>query len=440
MINTYAKEKNAQIYFASDKMGSVSFPAFINSYSIEADYSVSLEKKASTSNIPSVSQGVTLFRYKVALDIPCASVSEAMTNYKNLQNLLDYIKHPNNPTSWRDYTSYTYVLLSNLIHNGLYTGPTSRTATSAASIKKYGAKCIINTMEFNPDVESGFFDYKDGKTGMFYPKAYTVSLDLLLIPNFVSKEQEKLSITAMNKQETNGKVVFADKDTKYWPFGIKVFSLNTSNDITRGKNGTDSSEKYAVEKGAMIGIAHKEYDYHTVFEAFLRDYNFKREAQIKPVTNENGQVTQFNIGSGLKDSTYSLNFDCVAHSVNEALTNLVKLQYLVRFPIKDKEKKLGGEVIVYFQNLISKKHRPAFGKRLTLDKIQKYGVMCAVTGFTVAVDNDMGYFDYKGFFLPKVLAVSLSLVITDPKAVNEPMGKSNPPKIRQKDPNTGRWK
>ena len=106
------------------------------------------------------------------------------------------------------------------------------------------------------------------------------------------------------------------------------------------------------------------------------------------------------------------------------MTNLVKLQHLLRFPIKNEENddqapNPKGEIFAYLQNLISINHSPSFGKQLDLNLIKSSGVLCAITSLQLTIENDMGYFDYKSFFIPKVIKVSLGLTMTDGKAVDQ---------------------
>ena len=414
-MTMYATTKNAKLHIAADNGTYVSFPAFLSSFSITADYGVSLEKIAAASDLPIVAQGATIFNYSLAIDIPSTTLNEAIENYKNIQMLINGVRHPNNPRSFKEYTNYFYVSLSNLIQNGNLAGPKVVRVTNSDETKFYGVKCIIATITNNPAVDMGFFEHN----GYQYPKSYTLNLELLVKSDFTTNDNSKYIAASFNKK---GK--YNPEDTKYWPFGIKVFSLKNANDILRAKNGSDGSQIYAVNKGAMIGFAEISAPLFTSFEAFLDDISFKREATYSQQKNDGTALASIEIGSGLKDNSYSLSFNCVAHSLNEAMTNLVKLQHLLRFPIKNEENDdespdPKGEVFAYLQNLISINHSPSFGKQLDLNLIKNSGVLCAITSLELMIENDMGYFDYKSFFIPKVIKVSMGLTMTDAKAVDQ---------------------
>ncbi len=418
-MTTYIKNKNAMLVIADEKTGtSVSFPAYLNSLDIKADYGVTLSKSKGQ-NIPDIAQSATTFTYNLSIQVVGNTVRDAINNYTSIQKLTKAIQHPDSPSGIDDYTNYFQVVLSNIIQNGTLTGPKTSDTSSAKSAKLYGIKCIIASVNTAPDVSMGFYEYN----GFQYPKIYELSLTLVVKATFDYGNKTRVIAASF---ENNGE--YEGKDVKHWPFGINVFGLKDSNDLLFQKNGSDASQLYAVNKGAMIGFADAKAPKHTVFEAFLENYSFKRETNYQQQINEGTAVSTMEIGAGIKDNIYSLSFNCVAHSVNEAMTNLVKLQHLIRFPIKN-ENDDGlpkGTMYAYFQNLIAKSHQPSFGDIPGFSKIKGYGMYCAISSMSISIDNDIGYFDHKSFFIPKVLNVSMELVVADPTIVGE-AGTAGPP-------------
>jgi hypothetical protein len=405
----YSEAKKAIIHFTNDSAGLVSFPAFIKGFTLNTDYGVKLTRKSSAESKPTVEQIATMFNYSLTLQVPCYSVRESRESYEKFRNLINSIETATNPKSWEDYTTITHVLLANIIQSGLYKNSSDgeRNITSASQVKKYGAKCSLTSLEFKPDLDMGFFEYD----GAFTPKAFDISLKLNFNPNFIDGAEAKLSV-AQFEIDRKAQGYWNALDTKCWPFGVTGFSkLSDLNNLLREKNGMDGSGVYATKKGAAIGFASNDVDRWVAFEAFVDSYSVKKEIAFNRKPNPQGGVTVYEIGGGVKDNSYQLSFNCVAHSVNEARANLKKIQDLIRYPIRgdDVESTGNGKIVVYFRNLIGGSKPLAFGDQPTLTAIRDYGILCAITKIDLAVDDELGYFDYNGFLFPKAFKVSMGL-------------------------------
>ena len=424
----YAESKRTIIYFASTFTNKVvSFPAFVDGIKLSADFGVTLETESAAQDTPKVIQKGSLFSYSVTLHIPNYSVNESKENFTKLKDLIMSMENPKSPESSADYQSYTYVLLANIIQNGLYKNADDglRSISTFEQVKEYGAKCVLSALDFKPDLDMGFFEWN----GSLLPKAFSLSFNLGFNPAFTYGNSGKYSIMGFDQdadENTSERKHFLSEDTQSWPFGITAFSVSSMNDLLRAKNGSDASELYATSKGGMIGFADTGVKRWVVFEAFLTDFSVKREVTITREANETGGVSVFEVGGGVKETSYTLNFNSVAHSVNEARANLMKIQNLLRFPIKndgDTDAPIrGGEMYAYFQNFMSKAHSLSFGTQLTCSKIQDYGFLCAIKTIDISLEDEMGFFDYNGFLLPKSFKVSLSLTLTDDSGIDAPLG------------------
>ena len=411
----YAASKKAILHFTNKYSGLVSFPAFIKGFALNTNYGVSLTRESKGQDKPTVEQVGTLFSYSLTLQVPNASVNESRKNYTKFRNLMNSIKVKKDPASWDEYTTVTHILLANLIQSGLYKNSSDgeRNITSSSQVKVYGAKCVLTSLDFKPDLDMGFFEYD----GALTPKAFDISLKILFNPSFVNSSNEaKLSVAAFEVgRKANG--YWSSKDTKSWPFGVTGFSKppNDMNNLLREKNGLDGSGTYATKKGAAIGFCHHEVNRWVVFEAFLDAYSTKKEISFTRKPNPQGGVTVYEVASGVKDNSYTLNFNCVAHSVNEARANLKKFQDLIRYPVRGEDQAAtgNGKLKVYFQNLISSSHNLSFGKQPNLSMIKNNGITCAIKTLDFAVDDELGYFDYKGFLFPKAFKISMSLENVD---------------------------
>ena len=449
---TYAENKKARIHFAhADAARVVSFKAFIDGFKIDGDYGVG-EEQMQSSNFVVVTQGISSFSYSLNLNVPAHSFNEAKANLAKFQELSRYIvsHRTGNP---EDMTSYVYVLLANLIQNGLYDDAEDtyvdpdgnmettletdggRAITNWGWVRKYGAKTFISTLDFTPDNELGYFEMG----GKLIPKAYKISLKMKIQPLFedvtilpkdkgVEIKQTRVCFDGFVNDPDE---IYTFEDTRHWPFGITMSNYMT-NRINHEKFGKDGSGDYAENKGALIRIGDKDVNAFVVFKAFLEDFKFKRQVESEKFEDIESTVQYAEMGGGLKPDNFSLSIKVPAHSVNEARANLKKIQTLFRMAIKkhpgmDEEMNIfgrtsGGEVYVHFSNLIKRSTGSSTIQNVGGEKewtsIKENGLVCILGSLAISIEDDAGMFEMGGYFYPKVLSLSFDLKVNDDREIN----------------------
>ncbi len=204
----YTYDKGIMLYIYDENLdSSISFKAFLKSFSISTVIKLDKDNETSGKEIDVGGIGIT---YSVSLDIPALSVDDAMVNAARLEELdrmcgvgADYFD-----AQRFNIAAPKYVLLSNLIHNGLYREKHSIQYSS--QVKTYGAKCFFTNNSWSVDTTMGFFEYRN----KLWPKAYEAKLDLSVR---ASLDNDKTMIRGFD-EDIDGQ--YAGSDLRTWPFGV----------------------------------------------------------------------------------------------------------------------------------------------------------------------------------------------------------------------------
>tara|TARA_R100000152_G_C6676046_1_gene111148 strand:- start:23 stop:745 length:723 start_codon:yes stop_codon:yes gene_type:complete len=184
----YASDINGIIYIQDPQTDRfVAFKAFLNSFTLDIKPSVTLDRSIFITD-PFISNGQTMFTYKVSLDVPAYNAAEAEANLAKMQELFRVVGTIGNRTNpahgvgigYYDYFYEFKVYFANLIQNGWTEGgPTVflfDETNPQESIIQHGIGCIIKNIEYKPSTDVGFIE-KDNK---FLPKHYTLDLELIM--------------------------------------------------------------------------------------------------------------------------------------------------------------------------------------------------------------------------------------------------------------------
>ena len=207
--------------------------------------------------------------------------------------------------------------------------------------------------------------------------------------------------------------------------GIKIQDFdNNGNGL---QHGIDGSGEYAMNKNAILCFA-SNYEWGTntskrvvTFKGFIE--NLKINGNLTREIEENfwnaqviDYLTSFEI-------SYSLSFNVVAHSVNDAKANLARYSELLRiisFPTdanNEVVKKTEGfqNTYVLLNNLISngrmwkEYNNPNF--KINSETILLYGLHVSVAAINMSIDAEMGFFEFGKQMLPKVFTISMELSV-----------------------------
>lgn len=210
----YAKNNGLMLYFyneaKSDDIISLSFKAFLESFSIEFSQQY---KDPGESGIENIKEPQDFsIKYKFKLNIPSISLNDARVNAARLEEL-NFMYRPiyrtdqeisaiNNPESNR-------ILLANLIHNGKY--KEMHDINTPSLIKSYGLRAMPDGLSYNAIVEDGYYEYKGKLFYKTYSLDFSLDVDLLRDPQINDKRYFMGYSTDKAPQ---------DDDIISWPFGV----------------------------------------------------------------------------------------------------------------------------------------------------------------------------------------------------------------------------
>jgi|TARA_R110002074_G_scaffold399665_2_gene593298 hypothetical protein len=208
----YAHDKGIMLYIYDQNLDtSISFKAFLKSFSLSTV--IKLDKSGETSG-KEVDVGGLGITYSVSLDIPSLSVDDAMVNAARLEELDrmcgvgSEIFSSSGKSVRFNIAAPKYVLLANLIHNGLYRE--KHAIQYSSQVKTYGAKCFFTSNGWSVDTTMGFFEYNN----KLWPKAYEAKLELSVR---ASLDNGKNILRGFDENESDQ---YAVTDLRTWPFGV----------------------------------------------------------------------------------------------------------------------------------------------------------------------------------------------------------------------------
>lgn len=215
---------------------------------------------------------------------------------------------------------------------------------------------------------------------------------------------------------------------------IKLQEFGNDNPYTN-KHGIDGSEKYAVNKGAVLCFM---CDYHfplyqrtsnrlISFKGFVEDLSVSLKIDYEDIESFFLPVTLKMVADYAL--SYSLSFNVVAHSVNEAMSNMARfseLDRILHYPFGDEGPlNQGGadnlnaspEAFVFLSNLIG-------NGILAIDNeytnivinnafVRKHGLRVHVADLKMEPDLEMGTFEFNDQHYFKSFKISMTLPISN---------------------------
>jgi len=213
---------------------------------------------------------------------------------------------------------------------------------------------------------------------------------------------------------------------------LQEFDNNNANTLQHGRDGSGA---YAVNKGAVLcflcDYKFEDLDNATSnrlisFKGFVEDLQIDLSIEYKdielfrmPVTPK--QVTDYGLN-------YNLTFNVIAHSVNDAMSNMARfseLDRILHYPIVDSPTNTGSpspanaspESYIFLSNLIGNGllagDNGYTNINISNSFIRKYGLRAPVADLKMDPDLEMGFFEYNNKFYFKSFKISLNLPITN---------------------------
>ncbi len=403
----YLKSREIRFVVASHNSGTaVSFKPFITKYSIEI----------SNKEINETKDYLNLDREKIftsdsigiiasfSLDILAHSLNEAKVNIKRI-NELDRI--------YKSVISQTPAGSDFLVKNVLYVSAmniftaayTSKQEVTKDNIKQIGVPCFMEEFSYTVDKEMGMFEDE----GTLLPKKFTLELKFK-VSNSAYFVNNKSYLWLPLDPETREDYLPSDVGT--FPFGIES---------PAGNRGEDGSAIYSATRDSLIHIGGISNLYYTNFKPFLNSLDSKYAyigMKVKEIPDSGGAL-QFDGGSEHIKITNNLNFSVINHSLNEAKTNMLKLQKLIRFSdqyypeqfdstgaaIFPTNKQFPTTMFLKFSSLLSYNNDPV----TDLDSLKQAGKLYYIKGLSFEFDLTMGMFEDNGILYFKKYDISFNL-------------------------------
>ena len=412
----YLKNKGIRFIIGQYNTGaSVSFKPYLTNYSINLSQKLTDESKEYIGEEYNKIYAKDTLGYEVSLtlDLLAHSINEAKLNIKRLNELGLMFNSLSSGDQWQTTNIYM-VSLVNLI-GAKYT--TKKDIDNMDTLKEIGVPCFIEEFDFSIDQSMGMFEQLDE----LLAKKYTLNL--------------KLKIANGNYAEISGGNEFLwlpyKRDAGYFTNDVKTFPFGIEPGI--GDKGTDGSDVYAANRGAKINIGliggeaidvAGEVSPYVTFKSFLKETSWKLSgiAKVEEQTKTGLGLKMISTGGVNIFVENKLSFDVLSHSINEARSNMLKIQQLLRIidqfvpnRIDQKGNALGwsdsrtvaSRVYVHVPTIISSDN--TIFNINTYDDLVNSGETFYINGASFDFDLKMGFFEYSGLLLFKKFTISLDL-------------------------------
>ena len=462
------------IYFGSALLGrTVAFKAFIGSLKINLDKQVDTLEYADRNYRIFKEKSATL-SYNLQLNIPAHSVNEAGNNLakiEELQRLIMQSKVENrpfeplagaNPIPGINKPIFL-VYFKNLINSGRFfpqsrskSDPSHGVVTEFSQLIYDGFPCYIENINYEPDMDFGFFDYdhdnKESFSGQLYPKLITLNVTLNYDSNTLLTYTNNLPLMPF---QTNGH--FSDFDTSLFPFGVRVASSNTSEKPSslgprlleytiEDMNGIFpfGGRGQALSSYVFIGLpidpakqieATQVDNYNNpeqkvarwvVFKPFIEAFN--RDHQMNIIKDEEVDSPIFGMAStngvSFKGLDYSFKINLPAENLEEAKKNCGKIQYLFRMFLRREKvdfqneefcaSDLNRKVMVYIPKMIERPNAPS-GLPQDAELMFQNALPFFLESIDLEIDTEGGFLEDIDIhrIYPKFMSITLSIKATD---------------------------
>ena len=201
-----------------------------------------------------------------------------------------------------------------------------------------------------------------------------------------------------------------------FPSAYSVYNLSenfmaTIEDTFRG-TGDDNS----LTNSKIIHIGSAPLGRMIAFTAFIESYKINLQKEMQEDKSATSTTTYYTEKNG--NLSISLNLDIPAHSTNEAVNNVAKIEELQRLNIlgkwnKDNVDKIAKTtvpvMIVHFANLISNSRKVTSFKINSFTDLVQKGFPCYIESISYEPQTDSGFFEFDSFLYPKNIKLKLEL-------------------------------
>jgi len=457
----------------------VKLDPFIESFNFKVSKKTEFKKFDAVSSAGGVLEEPSEISISITMNLPASNQSAASRNMLKIQELQTMI---NPAIGKKNNTAIMFVHMKNLIARI----PTDVGSASYKMCKQYGVPCYISSIDYTPDFEVGFFSEK-------FAKNIKLSLELKLINQRINLTQngikEEYDLRSAQSFVING--MYQNIDKKGFPFGFYQFNeyerklgtdsgllgeiqsftpkqMSTLNSKSKTfimfTNHIEETNKAPPAKDQVLEdalnetieqllesgefrrddivdaetFALRQASYETAkiarwvtFEPFINELN--RTVEVEHITKQIGEGA---FSTGYESTIpklikYSLDFDVVSNSIDDAKINLAKLNTLFRLssaPTKEKflpremlilpERKTGFaktiKVLIpgFLQAGTSNITKKTTVSETTRNQLLDNCVDLHVYSVDFDINDDIGFFEEAGLLLPKAYKVKMELYST----------------------------
>jgi len=383
-VNRDSASGNDFIYIASVPLErTIVFKAFLESVKLNFTREHEIKKDKDKSDSTYVFHAGNV-EYDITINIPAHSHNEAVNNMakiEELQRLITNISHSigssgiiSGVSNRTKVTNPLFkVWFKNIINlgSGTKSFPTPENA-SFTDIFKHGLQCIIDTVNYEPDLDAGFFEFDN----FLYPKNIKLTLKMQMEGWSGIENPDALRFPILGFK-INGQ--FAEDDGGFFPFNVRVKTSSTHKEsdnvdpvpveyTTTSLNKIDNSQHGSKNNTYMfisLPINHtsaakfsltspyclrKRY---VVFKGFFDSFSRQHDVEIPKIEGSKllkvGSWSETGLDTTTKTLSYKVKLILPAGDLEEAKKNCGKIQYLARMFFKPDYNATAEEMVKQFK-------------------------------------------------------------------------------------------
>lgn len=448
------------IYIGSPALErAVAFKAFIESYKLNLTKETDV-KKESDKQSHAYTEYTSDLSFEITLNIPAHSTNESRNNIAKLEELQRLIA----PLGASDEVNELYgtknnyfsVWFKNLIHSGnKYASYPSPRSITIGDLMVNGFFCYINSVNYEPDMSAGFFEFddiKEGRKGAFlFPRNIKLSLSLKFGVEFtgdIEANLRSIGVTVARPLYSfawNGN--YAIGDTGRFPFGLFTetkgflelpdgtadYNTNSMNDLDYRLQGGGSTSNNSF---LFISIPIKKDDYPNEvsglatrkrwvkFKGFIESFNRDHKVNSPLLDGDKSRILgnplDFSRETTFEALDYSMKVVVPSSDMEEAKKNCAKIQYLMRMFFKayvpsnmsharsSDTRNTKHSLKVYSPSFIESPNTTTYYAN-DFDTMYNNSLDLFLTDLGIDIDIEAGFFEEDGYLWPKVFSIDLKM-------------------------------
>ena len=448
------------IYIGSPALQrAVALKAFMTSYKLNLTKETDIKKEADKQSHV-YTEYTSDLSFELILDIPAHSTNESRNNIAKLEELQRMIAPLGGSGQVNAFygtkNNYFSVWFKNLIHSGeKYSSYPSPSSITFDKLMQHGFFCYIEGINYEPDMEAGFFEYDDvtdqRKGAFLFPRNIKLNLTLKFGVEFTGKIKRKLRKVGVNTGRPlyafskNGHYAFGDNGR--FPFGLLTKTPN-SLELVKGvaDYSTDDMNKldYRLQGGGSTSnnsfvfislFPNKDSALNSQaedssrkrwvkFKGFIDSFNRDHKVNIPLKDGDKSRILgnpmNMDAETTFESLDYNMKITVPAGDLVEAKKNCAKIQYLMRMFFKKytptKLTKIKGTDISNTKHAL-KFYSPSFIESPNttsyyandFDTMYNNSLELYLTDLNIDIDIDAGFFEENGYLWPKVFSVDLKM-------------------------------